>query len=703
MNFVITCQPGLSHFLERELQSLEIRADADGGAAVLLDGSMRDALSVCMYSRLAERVLVPLGEASGAPREAAARLGRELDWAGHCALAQQLCLRVDHAPGVQGDTRDTARAMLAERPAECPELSRAPRDSLSLRIMAHEDHSRLYVDLAGESLQKRGYRLAGGEAPLRETLAAAMLHAAGWARAESPVLVDPFCGSGTLVVEAAAMARGIAPGLSRSHHGFRHWSGCPGGLWDQLLEQARQAVRPAPEGLSIKGFDADARALANAWANAERAGVADLIHFEKRELGALRPRDFGAGQGLVVTNPPWGDRLDDRFRAAWLHAGLGRVLAERAPGWQALLIGSEAEVMDRTGMRQLEQWRVRNGPTQVLLRRLEPVRSPPQSPLVVSGEPAFEVSEEAVPFLNRLRKNGRHLRRWVEREQIQVWRLYDRDLPEFNLAVDVYGDRVLVQEFAAPGSVDPKDAERRRKAALSAVRSALGVHREQVFVRMRHRQRKGMQYGKLDNTGQYHVVVEGDVRLLVNLHDYLDTGLFADHRPMRLRLANEAAGKRFLNLFGYTGAATVHAAVAGARSSVTVDASASYLQWAAGNLALNGFSTLSHRLEQADVMSWLEQTREQFDLVFCDPPTFSNSKDREDFSVQRDHGELVRRIMKRVEPGGTLYFSCNFRRFVLDEQIRRWFHVEDLSRWSIPPDFQRNERIHHCFRITHAD
>jgi len=260
-----------------------------------------------------------------------------------------------------------------------------------------------------------------------------------------------------------------------------------------------------------------------------------------------------------------------------------------------------------------------------------------------------------------------------------------------------------VQEFAAPKTIDEKAAEQRRMLAVSAVRSVLGAHREQVFLRTRERQKGANQYQKLGQRRNLMVVHEGGARLLVDLRAYLDTGLFLDHRPVRLRIEQEAAGKRFLNLFGYTGAATIHAAVGGARQSVTVDASNNYLQWAGENLALNGFSTLRHRLERADAMAWLADCREQFDLVFCDPPTFSNSKSRDDFVVQRDHAELIRRIMRRLEPGGVLYFSCNFRRFELDAEIQRWFKVEDLSRSSIPPDFQRHQDIHHLFVIRHGE
>ncbi len=193
---------------------------------------------------------------------------------------------------------------------------------------------------------------------------------------------------------------------------------------------------------------------------------------------------------------------------------------------------------------------------------------------------------------------------------------------------------------------------------------------------------------------------EGLARLRVNLFDYLDTGLFLDHRPLRLRLHEEARDTRFLNLFGYTGAATVHAALGGARTTTTVDLSATYLEWCAANLQENGFGGARHRLAQADVLQWLRADTGQYDLVFCDPPTFSNSKRAGDFDIQRTHVELLRLAVARLAPGGVLYFSNNFRRFRLDEAALSAFAaVEDISAATIPPDFARDPRIHRCWRL----
>lgn len=700
MDLIVTCIPGLSGLLAEELAEIGLSAVPAGSAAVSLAGAtVEQALQVSLWSRLAERVLVPLARVEATPDQCAEQLARAFDLDEHLSGDTPLNVHVDHEPGVRGDPRVSSAVFCRNLPRRVV-LQREPEGALCLRLMIAAEQGILSLDLSGVPLSRRGYRLHGGAAPLRESLAAAMLRVAGWHKPDSArVLVDPFCGSGTVPIEAALMARNTAPGLLREQFGFLQWRGCDPADWHALREQARARQR-ADIVFSIKGFDVDEQALRLARANADRAGVANVLHLERREFGLLATRDFPEA-GMVVTNPPWGERLEDRPRAEALHQAIGRRLATLARGWPLVVLGCEVEVLDKLGAELVAQWKLRNGALTNYIRSVKTVLRVPPLPLEV-GEEAFALPEQAQAFANRLRKNGRQLRKWISQEQIQAYRLYDRDLPEFNFSVDVYGNQVCVQEYAPPKTVDEKIAEQRRVWAISAVRAVLGAHREQVFLRTRAQQKGKHQYQKINTRRDMRVVREGNAWFLVNLTAYLDTGLFLDHRPMRIELGKVCAGKRFLNLFGYTGAATVHAAVGGARQSVTVDASRTYLDWAGENLALNGFSTRHHRLERADTISWLKECREQFDVVFCDPPTFSNSKSRDDFVVQRDQAELVRAIMKRLEPGGVLYFSNNFRKFELDPFIRKWYRVEDLTRWSTPPDFQR-QAPHHLFAIRHAE
>lgn len=699
-DFLVTCAPGLTELLASELkETLSLEVTPAGKAAVVFHGRVEAALAVCLHSRLAERVLCRVAVVTAAPALAARALAEAFDWDIHLARADAVHVEVETASKVAHNSLALARDFIAAAPRRL-NLSAEARGALTLQLFIGETSAELSVDLAGETLQRRGYRLAGGKAPLRETLAAALLMAAGW-KGEEPLL-DPFCGSGTILIEAALLAQRVAPGLLRGFFGFMQWSGCPDGLWQTLCGAAREQQRELPANVFLKGFDADADSLRHARANAERAGVQDSIHFERRELGQLRRRDFGDREvaGKLVTNPPWGERLENEARAAWLHAGLGYRLAELAPAWPATLLGARVAVMDRAGMTLVSQYTLLNGAEKNWIRTYQPQRRVPADPLL-PGEASFELEEGAKPLFNRLLKNGRQLRNWIRDDGIQAYRLYDRDLPEFNFTLDIYGDRALLQEQKAPKTIDEQKAKERRGWALSAVRASLGCHREQLLLRTRERQKGASQYQKQGEQGRFRVVQEGAVRLLVNLEDYLDTGLFLDHRRMRQKLAGEVQGKRFLNLFAYTGSVTVHAAAGGAKASVTVDASKRYLEWAACNLALNGFSTLSHELVCADVREWLAGNHESFDVIFCDPPTFSNSKSRDDFVVQRDHAELIRSLTKRLTPGGVLYFSCNFRDFKLDDSITRWYQVKDISRDTLDRDFQRHADVHHCFEIRH--
>jgi 23S rRNA (guanine2445-N2)-methyltransferase / 23S rRNA (guanine2069-N7)-methyltransferase len=700
--FLATSAPGLADLLAQELSQLSLKVTPVGRAAVSFEGTMRQGLEVCLQSRLAERVLCRLVKVGVSPREAAHALATAFDWETHLAAADAVHVEVELGgkPGVSGLA--VARDFIAAAPQRLV-LSASAKQALSLHLFVTEQTAELAIDLSGEPLQRRGYRLGGGKAPLRETLAASLLAVAGWRGGKS--LIDPFCGSGTILIEAALLAKQVAPGLQRDFFGFMQWGQCPKDIWPALCEEARQRVIPLPAGIKLKGFDADADCLRLAQANAERAGVAADIHFERRELGALRERDLGSDT-MLISNPPWGDRLETVERAAWLHAALGQKLADLSPGCMATLLGARVDVLDRCGMELQEQVTLLNGAEKNWIRRYLPRRRVPALPLM-PGAGAFELKEAAQPLANRLQKNARQLSHWLESADTDVYRLYDRDLPEFNFTLDVYGSQVLMQEWKAPRQIDEAKVKERRQLALSAVRSALACHREQVFLRTRERQKGSNQYQKLAGKQRFHIVREGQARLLVNLQDYHDTGLFLDHRRLRLRLAEEAVGKRFLNLFAYTGSATVQAAVGGARASISVDSSRRYMDWAASNLALNGFSTLTHQLITEDVRLWLAGNHDTYDTIFCDPPTFSNSKSRDDFVVQRDHASLIHSLMKRLAPEGTLYFSCNFRDFKLDDTVAQAFKVTDIGRQTMDPDAalhqSRHGDVHHCFQIQHLE
>jgi 23S rRNA (guanine2445-N2)-methyltransferase / 23S rRNA (guanine2069-N7)-methyltransferase len=324
-----------------------------------------------------------------------------------------------------------------------------------------------------------------------------------------------------------------------------------------------------------------------------------------------------------------------------------------------------------------------------------------QEPLPAAGSPG------AAMFVNRLRKNLRHLRKWARREGVTCFRVYDADLPEYALAIDWYEGWVHVQEYAAPSSVDPARAAARLGEALRAIPAVLEVPAVHVTLTVRHRQKGPAQYQRVAHAEHYHTVHEAGLCFLVNLTDYLDTGIFLDHRRTRALIREQVAGRRFLNLFAYTGTATVYAAAGGARQTTTLDMSAVYLDWARRNLALNGFREGPvHRVVRADCLDWLDaHPADRYDLIFLDPPTFSNSKRMGDrtLDIQRDHVALIRAVSRLLTPGGVLYFSNNFQQFRMDRAALGHLDLEDITAATLPLDFVRNPCIHTCWRIRHRN
>jgi 23S rRNA (guanine2445-N2)-methyltransferase / 23S rRNA (guanine2069-N7)-methyltransferase len=601
---------------------------------------------------------------------------------------------------------DRYRARTGERPSvdlESPDLR------VSLRLA--RSHATVSLDLSGEPLHRRGYRVSGVEAPLKENLAAALLLRCGWPAigAQGGGFADPMCGSGTFVVEAALMAASIAPGLLRRRFGFERWLQHDPATWSALREAALERRDLAALGNGrFRGFDRDQSAIRASIANANRAGLGNHLSFERRDVTAL-PQAKEPG-GLVLVNPPYGARLEDEQTLASTYADLGRALIERFPGWEAGVFTGNPPLGRALRLRAYRSHTFFNGAIECRLLRFEltPESVEPDDETARRNRlHAAKARPGAEMFANRLRKNFARLQSWAKREDVACYRVYDADMPEYSFAIDVYGNDqrwACVQEYAAPPTVSRDAARGRRDEALSVLPEVLGLPQERIALRVRQRQRHGEQYEKVDSERVFHVVREGRYRFLVNFTDYLDTGLFLDHRITRRRIGELAAGRRFLNLFAYTGTATVHAAGGGATGSTTVDMSRTYLEWARRNLDLNGLAGANHAFVHADCLAWLDQQAgpggQRYGLAFVDPPTLSRSKRMErEFDVQRDHVQLLRRVGSLLEPGGLILFSNNYQRFRLDTEALAEFQVEDLSRATIPEDFRRNPKIHVAYLL----
>lgn len=706
--FFATAAKGVEPILADELTALGALDAKTARGGVTFSGTLETAYRACLWSRTASRILLPLAEFAEVDLDGLYQGLTALPWEEHLAPDGTLAVDFTASGGdihTQYGAQRVKDAVVDRLRAQCGQRPSVDREKPDLRINVYwqPTHSVVSLDLSGTSLHRRGYREEGVAAPLKENLAAALLLKAGWPviAAQGGLLLDPLCGSGTLLIEGLWIAADHAPGLLREHWGFSGWQQHRPALWRRLLDEAEErraaGLKNAPRAV---GYDHDARAVRAALINAGRAGLQQLIHIERREL-ADASAPASAQPGLLITNPPYGERLGDDDALATLYPQLGDVLKARFLHWQAAVFTGNPDYGKRMGLRARKVNAFYNGalPCKLLSFSVEPEwfvdRDAAEARKVQKA-----LAAGAEMFVNRIRKNEHNLTRWAKRENTDCYRLYDADLPEYAVAVDRYGDWLHVQEYAPPHSVDPERARERLEQVMTVLPMALNIPPAQIVLKVRERQTGSQQYQKLGDSQRFLEVHEGAARLWVNLTDYLDTGLFLDHRPTRLRVGELARNKRFLNLFAYTATASVHAALGGAITTTSVDMSATYLDWARRNLELNGIQGAAHRLIQADCLDWLERNRERYDLIFLDPPTFSNSKRMQDnFDVQRDHVNLIRKTAARLNPGGLLIFSTNFRRFKLDEAGLVGLSVTDITEKSIPKDFARNGRIHRCFEV----
>jgi len=723
-----TTPKAMEHLLAEELQAFGVGNIKQTIAGVSFQGNLEAAYRTCLWSRTANRILLVLSTFTVKTQDDLYNGVYKIDWFEHINPEDSFAVSFSakNSPAINNThfgalkvkdaVVDQMRTKFQRRPGIDTE-----QPNIRINVHLHGETAQLSLDLSGESLHRRGYRDINIKAPMKENLAAAMLLRSGWPEIakQHGSLIDPMCGSGTLLVEGAMIAADYAPGLLRDYFGFIGWKKHDAQCWRKLIAEANQ--RKA-EGLAklpvIVGFDQNRQTINAALTHIANAGLQHKIHVERRDIQDAKPAESWK-PGLLICNPPYGERLGDEQETAELYKQFGETLKAHFIGWKAALIISNPELGFRLGLRSQKPITLFNGALECKLLRLNIDEKAFFVPKALSQEERIaQVTETAAitetdsdqgaeMFANRLEKNLKKLSRWAKQQQITCYRLYDADLPEYAVAIDLYqGEQtwINVQEYEPPKSIDRRKADQRLAGLLAAIPRVLGISREQIFLKIRRRQRNTEQYEKHGDHGHFHCIEEGGCRLLVNFEDYLDTGLFLDHRPIRLLIQRQVKGKRFLNLFAYTGSATVHAAVGGARSTTTVDMSNTYINWAKNNMALNETGG-EHEFIQADCLEWLAKEagqpyRRQYDLIFLDPPTFSNSKRMDDvFDIQQNHVSLINNAVALLAPEGVLYFSTNFRRFKIDTAALSPLRVDDISASTIPEDFARNPKIHYCWRI----
>ncbi|MBQ9058281.1 MAG: bifunctional 23S rRNA (guanine(2069)-N(7))-methyltransferase RlmK/23S rRNA (guanine(2445)-N(2))-methyltransferase RlmL [Atopobiaceae bacterium] len=731
------CPSGFEATLVRELKQLHCQRVRPLKGGVAFFGSTADAYRACLWSRVATRIQLVLCRID-APN--ADTLYRELvafAWEEHVSAHTTIAI---HAHGTNTQLKNSRFTALKVKDALVDRMrsvhgSRPDVDArtpnLSFDLTLRENRATLYLNLSGPALHMRGYRESSGavEAPLKENLAAAILLAAGWDElaAQGGCFADPMCGSGTFAIEAALIAAHRAPGLLRKRWGFSAWLQHDEHAWSELLVEAQQAL-PTSDNVSlhIVAADIDPQAVRVAQANAQHAGVDSLIEFcvqDASQLAEILKRHtdeqrLSPAAGLIACNPPYGHRLQATAQLPETYASLALGISELPHGWHLAVITPDSMIDSALGYTPSQTIACYNGPLETSLRiyELEPQT---RSELLVTSL-AGKTHRLAVAdtgseqFAARLRKVSKERMKWAHREGVSAYRLYDSDLPDFALAIDLYeacdehdGEQFIrVAEYQAPASVDAERADRRLSDALSIIPAVLDIDRSHLFVKLRRRDKGGSQYR--DARGESFVIhtSEAGFTFEVDLGAYLDTGLFLDHRITRELLAGRASDTRFLNLFAYTGSASVYAAGGRAASTTTVDLSQTYLGWAERNMELNGFSGSKHRFVHADVLDWLKTEARKgtgYDLIFCDPPTFSNSKSMksQSFEIQRDHVRLLRAAAGVLSPHGTIVFSCNKRKFKLDTDTlaELGLQAQDIREQTIPHDFARTPKVHHCWLI----
>ena len=713
-----TTAKGLEDLLARELTDLGLEDIRQKKGGVHFNANSKDAMKACLWSRIANRILLEIDTFDVPDDESLYQHIYDIDWSTHFSVHNSFVIdcsvsrsQINHSHYASLKTKDAIVDQFREKTGDRPEIKTVSPD-IRLNLYINNDKAIIYHDLSGESLHKRGYRIEGEHAPLKENLAAALLMRAQWpeAFAKDLAFVDPMCGSGTLVIEAALMAANIAPGLNREIFGFHNWRHFDLSQWQDLIKDAEAKKEIGLTNIpSITGYDVNVHAIRAASINARKAGIEGYVHLEKRDIREATPRKQD-DCGLLVVNPPYGQRLSDKEEVNELYFTMGEQLRKEFLNWDLSVFTDSLELGKRIPLRAKKIHSLYNGAIECKLLHF---KIAPENFFDSNRKfkPIIEErrSEGAKSFENRLKKNIKHLTRWSKRENVTCYRVYDADIPEYSIAIDLYyADKlyVNVQEYEAPKTIDDKIAAHRLNEALNIITETFSLSTDQLSIKQRKQQKGSQQYEKLDSDKQEFIVAEENGhKFYVNFTSYLDTGLFLDHRDTRKIIQDLAYGKSFLNLFCYTGSASIYAAKGGALSTTSVDMSNTYLEWTKQNFDLNELYDDVHQFVRADCVKWMGSQTQKYDLIFLDPPSFSNSKKMDkQFSIQQDQVPLITDALSMLSENGVLIFSNNFRNFKLDKEAfgntLDDVAIVNLTKLTIPEDFKRNTKIHNCWKFS---
>lgn len=756
MEFIATCPKGFEKLLAEELASFHIPQVRQLRGQVAFGGELADAYRACLWSRLASRVLLVLARVGATDADALYEGVQSIDWSAH--LAPGATFVID-SHGTNDNLRNTQFVALRSKDAISDQLfsargmrpvvnTDAPDVIVDVRLQ--RERATVSIDLTGEPLFHRGYdsRAARKVAPLRADYAAMVLAAGRWyrnVRHGAPVLAALWAGQGAVLVEAAAEALDRAPGLLRARWGFEGWAGHDADAWDELLAEADERAT-AGEKNSLALYACDTRPGAEAACRgALRAAGLDCELTFAPAAEVLDAARAAGDDALVTCDLSWLSEDDLALEASALTAmsaaaGMNVAALVRDSSVDAAVQAAPAEVFDVIQGRE---------PAYVRCFDAVPGQAAPEPACVTlaGGERVPVLVPASDQFAARLAKVAKLRAKWARREDVSCYRVYDADLPDYAVAIELYqgldgkGRWLQVSEYAAPKEIDADLARRRLMDVLAIAPRVMGIDPSNVNLRVRTRARGGSQYAdegsaaatpaagefsrlrgqRADMRNRHkpsltdlprgaHLIDEGGLTFEVNFSARLDCGIFLDHRDTRAEvremMKKTLGSKRFLNLFAYTGTATCYAADGGAKFTTTVDLSRPSLDWARRNMARNGFTGPEHEFVQADVIQWVSEqrhTRNRWDLVFCDVPTFSNSQrmKKSSWDVQRDHSELIIGVSRLLTRNGCAIFSCNLRGFKPDVEAlqKAGVVIEDITASTIPEDFKRNAKIHHAYIV----
>lgn len=731
--FFATASKGIDNLLGDEIKTIltnfnqPIEEVIEKPLGISFKTTIKGAYILCLHSRLAHHILLFLDEFEVQTQEELYAEIQKTNWLSHIDEAGSLRIDVsgshfqlNNTQFIAQKTKDAIVDQIREQKGIRPSIQ-AKKPDVVIHLYANKNKITVSLSLSGESLHKRSYRLENGKAPLKETLAAAILFRANWPSqilSDNAALIDPLCGSGTILIEAAMIAYEIAPGLDRNYFGFLNWQGHNQALdefWQEIVLKAKQKriknlKNPYTE---IIGFDIDPSQLDACNNNIKRAGLEAIIKTKRQALVDLKKNQIAHESGLIVTNPPYGERLfhNDQDRLKALMQEFGCVLKNEFINWHLSIFSANSDNIKEIGIRSHKIYQFSSGQLKAQLLNFEindnyfmRYESEEEKKQRKCEQAYLNPTASLASLENRLKKNLKHLKKWAKRNKIDAFRLYDQDLPEYAFALDCYGDLIHIQEYQKPKDIDEIKAKQRIFEAIGLIKHLLDIPYESIHLKLRQKQKGKSQYERFDKSDHFSITKENKAKFYINLSDYLDSGLFLDHRLMRLEVAKASENKSLLNLFSYTCSVSVLASLHGAKTTTSVDMSNTYLNWAKENFKLNQIDLKNHEFIQADCFKWLEQNakdlkNKKYDVIFLDPPTFSNSKRMDNtLDVQRDHVKLIELSMQLLKRNGILYFSNNYRRFKLDYQnLESKYAILDISHKMLPEDFKRRANIHHCF------